>query len=114
MKKPHLQARGDFWQKQRMRALVRDDFQCQYHQLGLTPIESGCCKETPENRLRCLQVHHIKGRTHFLPHQLEGHDLSNLVTICLVHHEQIHPHMRYERYRATDKGLNYDVPDRIW
>lgn len=110
-RKPYLQASGDYWLKQRMRALVRDDFRCQFHMLGLQPLEGVCTHEQPEKRLRALQVHHIKGRMNFLPHQIEGHDLSNLATICHAHHEVIHPHMRLERY-GLNKSLDYEPPDK--
>lgn len=87
----YLQCSGDDWQKARMRALVRDNFTCQYQTLGLHPIDEGCCAETPETRLRYLQVHHIKER-------INGgtHALSNLITVCRAHHAQIHPHMDYQ------------------
>lgn len=97
-KPPYLQARGEYWDKQRLRTLVRDDFTCQFAQLGLTPIEGGCNHATPETGLRFLHIHHLMPRTHFLPHQIEGHDLTNLLTICRAHHAELHPHMRLELY----------------
>lgn len=68
-----------------MRALVRDNFTCQAHQLGL------CDEPCQENHLRHLHVHHKKER-------INGgtHDLDNLLTLCIPHHEALHPHMKYE------------------
>lgn len=77
MKQSHyLQCRGEVWEKVRMRCLVRDNFQCQV---------SNCT----ETRLRYLQVHHKQWRIHG-----GTHDLDNLVTLCRVHHAELHPHMR--------------------
>lgn len=104
MKQPHyVQCQGEDWQKIRMRVLVRDNFTCQWQALGLTAIEDGCCEAEPENRLRFLQVHHIK-------HRINGgtHDMSNLITVCRAHHYQIHPHMTRDlRYR--DRELSYTM-----
>lgn len=76
MKRPHyLQCNTEEWQKARMRALVRDDFTCQH---------PGC----EESRLRFLHVHHKKQRING-----GGHELSNLITLCRVHHTQLHPFM---------------------
>lgn len=62
------------WQKQRMRAFVRDNFTCQH---------PGCT----ENRLKQISVHHIT------PRSAGGtDDLDNLVTLCLNHHHQVHGH----------------------
>lgn len=99
MKHPYLQARGEAWDKARMRALVRDDFTCQAHKLSL------CVELCTETRLRFLHVHHIRDR------QKGGtHDLDNLITICRVHHTQIHPHMAYD-LAVSDKVLDAP-PDR--
>jgi 5-methylcytosine-specific restriction endonuclease McrA len=85
MKRPHyLPARGEAWEKARMRALVRDDFTCQAHQLGL-------CESCDESRLRHLVVHHKIHRIHG-----GTHDLDNLLTLCNKHHADIHPHLRAE------------------
>lgn len=93
MKKPYLQCVGEDWTKARMRALVRDDFTCQAHQLGL------CAEPCGENRLRYLNVHHIQER------QAGGtHDLDNLLTLCRKHHIQRHPHLRFE-YALRDRVL---------
>lgn len=98
MKKPYLQCRGEAWDKARMRALVRDDFTCQFHKLGL-PETEGCSHGHPETRLRFLHVHHKQER------QAGGtHDLDNLVTICRTHHVFIHPHMAWE-LSIKDKEL---------
>ncbi len=86
MKRSHYRGpESEEWAKQRMRALVRDDFRCQAHRLGLSPQE---CSET---RLGQLIVHHIIRR-------IEGgtDDLENLITVCREHHAQIHPYMRFE------------------
>lgn len=96
-KRPYVQLSGDNWQKARMRALVRDDFTCQAHKLGL------CDEPCHENRLRYLHVHHVQER------QRGGtHDLDNLITLCQEHHIQLHPHMRYE-YALRDKELEGDA-----
>lgn len=135
MRKPYLSASGDYYNKQRMGVLVRDNFQCQFHKAAefipmarlyrremydkelakwletirwLKPIEGICACELPQDRLDHLQTHHIIGRTNFLPHEIEGHDLSNLVTICIAHHEQIHPHMRFER-QAMLKSMTIEL-----
>ena len=97
MRKPYLQCRGEEWDKARMRALVRDDFTCQAHQLGL------CDEPCKENRLRFLHVHHVNERSGG-----GTHDLSNLLTLCRVHHIQLHPYMLYE-YAAVDKELDMDM-----
>lgn len=97
--RPHyLQCRGEAWDKARMQTLVRDNFTCQAYQLGL-------CKEPcTENRLRFLHVHHL------LPRVNGGtHDLQNLLTVCRVHHEQIHPHMRFE-FAAHKR--EFEMPER--
>jgi 5-methylcytosine-specific restriction endonuclease McrA len=99
-RKPWLSATGDYYFKQRARALVRDNFRCQFASFGLTEIEGLCTASCPEERIRLLQVHHIVERTNFLPHEIEGHDLDNLITLCIAHHEQVHPHMRKQRKAA--------------
>lgn len=60
------------WRKQRMRALVRDNFTCRAEGCG--------CKD-----LDRLTVHHIvpKGEG-------GGDDLPNLLTLCDYHHERAH------------------------
>jgi 5-methylcytosine-specific restriction endonuclease McrA len=79
-----LECRGEVWEKQRMRALVRDEFTCQAHRVGLP-----ACDET---RLRVLHVHHI------LPRSNGGtHDLDNLVTLCRACHARVHPWMVWDR-----------------
>jgi 5-methylcytosine-specific restriction endonuclease McrA len=96
---PYLQVRGEAWQKARMRALVRDEFTCQAHKLGL------CAEPCAENRLRLLHVHHIQERNHG-----GTHDLDNLITLCRGHHMEVHPHMRFE-FAVLDKVLDAP-PDR--
>lgn len=66
------------WEKQRMRALVRDNFECQHQ---------GCT----ENRLKKLTVHHIVPKS-------EGgaDDLDNLQTLCLTHRRMVHGHISEE------------------
>lgn len=57
---------GSFWHQQRLRALQRDNFVCQY---------DGC------NETENLDVHHI------IPYRMsKNHDLENLVTLCKKHH----------------------------
>lgn len=84
MPKTYLQNRGEYWHKQKMKSLVRDNFTCQIHKLK---SDLTC----DENRLRFLHTHHIKSRI-----QGGTHDLDNLLTICRAHHEDIHPHMKKE------------------
>ena len=97
MRNPHyLSCTGETWDKARMRTLVRDDFRCQAHKLGL------CDEPCEEDRVRHLQVHHIKQRIHG-----GTHDLDNLLTVCKPHHIDIHPHMRLE-LRAKPKELGKD------
>lgn len=103
-KKPYLQARGEEWDKARMRAFVRDDFTCQWQRFGLKP-EADCTTEYPVTKLRRLIVHHIEERQNG-----GSHDLSNLITLCAAHHVQVHPHLRFE-YAAQDKVLDAP-PDR--
>lgn len=100
----YLQCSGDDWQKARMRALVRDEFQCQFHKLGLPPVD-GCTAGQPETRLRKLQVHHLLERIHG-----GTHELSNLLTICRAHHIHIHPHMRLEL--SAGSGNEFELPLR--
>jgi 5-methylcytosine-specific restriction endonuclease McrA len=70
------QRRGEAWEKQRLRVLVRDDFHCQ---------AEGC----EETRLRQLHAHHI------VPVAKGGSDdLPNLITLCVKHHAERHPHLR--------------------
>lgn len=86
-----------------MRTLVRDNFTCQFHQLGLTPINDGCTVAHAETRLRFLHVHHKQER-------INGgtHDLDNLLTICRAHHEELHPHMAYE-LPYQGKSFDYEM-----
>jgi hypothetical protein len=85
VKNNYLRLKGDEWQKARMRALVRDDFCCQAYRLGIS--DEPCS----ENRLKELQVHHIKMRVHG-----GSHDLDNLITLCVKHHENLHPWMKFQ------------------
>lgn len=94
---PYIQCRGEEWEKARMRTLVRDDFTCQAHQLGL------CSEPCKENHLRMLNVHHKKER------QAGGtHDLDNLITVCQAHHIMIHPHMARE-FAVKNRVLGEDT-----
>lgn len=105
MKQPYLQARGEEWDKARMRALVRDDFTCQFAKLNLPEIEGGCTHNMPETHLRHLIVHHLQQR------QYGGtHDLDNLLTLCNAHHTCIHPHLRYE-LQTGRKTIDLDLPE---
>lgn len=88
------------WQKARMKALVRDDFACQAHQLDL------CEESCGESRLSKLHVHHLKMRING-----GSHELDNLLTLCELHHEQIHPWMK-KRKAIRQKSLEYDSKTR--
>lgn len=101
-RKPYLQCCGEEWDKARMRTLVRDDFTCQFHKLGLSEGDT-CATNHPETRLRFLHVHHIQERQHG-----GTHDLDNLITMCRVHHVMLHPHMRFE-FSSRDRLL--DAPE---
>ena len=94
----YLPAKGETWDKARMRALVRDDFTCQAHKLDLSDEP---CSET---RLRFLVVHHIKFR-------INGgdHSLDNLATLCRAHHGDIHPHLKKEYEHELEE---FDYPRR--
>lgn len=93
----YLQASGPEWDRQRMRAMVRDDFYCLAHELGL-------CKEPcTENRPRFLQVHHKEMRING-----GSHDLDNLITVCRAHHAQIHPWMEKD-LPYSDKESSYPL-----
>lgn len=96
----YLPARGEAWQKARMRALVRDNFTCQAHKLNL------CSEPCIEDRLRHLQVHHIKSR-------INGgtHHLDNLLTLCEKHHAQLHPWMRTELPLAPRELEGYPLKE---
>lgn len=74
-RRTYLACSGEEWEKARMRALVRDEFQCQH---------PGCT----EGSLRLLEVHHIRQRIHG-----GTHDLENLITLCRLHHAERHPHL---------------------
>jgi 5-methylcytosine-specific restriction endonuclease McrA len=90
----YLQLNNDGWKKARMRALVRDNFICQAHQLGM------CDSLCTETRLHMLEVHHIKMRI-----QGGTHELENLITLCKQHHQNIHPWMK--RLFPLKKELKY-------
>lgn len=80
----YLPAKGRDWEKARSVALIRDDYKCKAHTLGL-------CDEPCQAPKRKLIVHHIKFR-------IRGgtHELDNLITLCHEHHACIHPHLRFE------------------
>lgn len=61
-----------FYQKNRLRAFVRDGFKCQF------PY----CRTT---RLRSLTAHHITPAC-----QGGTNDLDNLITLCDAHHKALH------------------------
>jgi hypothetical protein len=94
-RKNYLKLTTPSWQKARMRALVRDDFRCQAHQLGL--CETPCS----ETRLHKLHVHHLQMRI-----QGGNHDLDNLLTLCKAHHEMLHPWMKH---RIAKKERHFDL-----
>ena len=96
----YLPASGEFYEKQRMRCFVRDNFTCQFHQLGLTDIPDMCTHDEPVTELRLIQCHHKKQRIHG-----GGHELDNLLTICKFHHAAIHPWMAKE-LPMKDKSLD--------
>jgi hypothetical protein len=73
------------WKKARMSVLVRDNFTCKAHEIGLS--EHPC----EEFSLKKLQVHHIQMRIHG-----ETHDFDNLITLCFDHHAILHPWMKRE------------------
>lgn len=105
MRSQYLQCKGEEWEKARMRALVRDDFTCQFARLGLEEVAS-CTHAHPENRLRKLQVHHLKKR-------INGgtHDDENLITICTAHHMEIHPHMKLDLKGGFSGEFDYELPE---
>lgn len=88
----YLNCSGEYWHKQRMRCLVRDDFRCQ---------ALGC----DEERLRLLEVHHKRWRIHG-----GTHDLNNLITLCRAHHVDEHPHLRFE-LAAPEQVLDRTLPE---
>ena len=98
----YLSAKGETWTKARMRALVRDDFLCQAHQLDL--IDKPC----DEHRLNRLVVHHKQHRING-----GGHELSNLITLCHRHHIELHPHMRFQKGRDVDLTKDGDGWDGL-
>jgi len=97
--KNYLKLNTEVWKKARLQALVRDNFNCQAHQLDLCNTLCG------ESRLSYLHVHHIKMR-------INGgtHDLDNLITLCKHHHEQIHPWMKKRKALPRTK-LSYKNRD---
>lgn len=136
-RKPWLSAYGDTYFKARLRALVRDNFICQFahlqehqpdpalydpdlwakvitawHGLDLAPLPNVCTAEAPLDHLPKLQVHHIIERTYFRPEQMEGHDLSNLITLCEYHHARIHPHLAKVREAPTLPGFTRELGQR--
>ncbi len=63
---------GELWRKQRMRALVRDNFTCQW---------PGC---------RCSSIHKLTVH-HLVPRSQGGSNhLHNLLTLCEKHHRMAH------------------------
>ena len=72
------------WRKQKMRALVRDNFTCQAQECK--------CKD-----LARLTVHHIQPKS-------EGgtNELSNLVTLCDHHHSLLHSNAAPARQAAYE------------
>lgn len=83
----------DYEKKQRLRCLVRDNFKCQAHKLGL------CKKRCGEHPVDQLEVHHKI----FV---INGGDssLENLLTLCIKHHDQLHP-WRKKLVRGMKKEL---------
>lgn len=93
MRPNYLPCSGESWEKARMQCLVRDNFTCQHPS----------CKE---NRLRFLQVHHIKMRING-----GSHDLDNLITLCREHHAEIHPHMKFELSEKDNKVFDMSTKE---
>lgn len=78
----------------RNQALKRDNYECQMCKAeGRVHIDS--VKVEGERKSIQLNVHHIKEIEEFPELALT---LSNLVTICLRHHNEVH-----ERYQSTEK-----------
>lgn len=73
-------ARNPLPREQRDAALTRDGYQCQAERYGW--ITATRC--TPG-----VQVHHIRGRGMGSSSDPSVHDLSNLVTLCPVHHAEV-------------------------
>lgn len=69
--------RGPNWNKQRKRALIRDEFTCQ--RCGTT-----------EN----LQIHHKKAYKEFSGNWKEANKLNNLITLCGSCHSSIEPRIK--------------------
>ena len=75
---PDILYRGRSWIKQRERARKRDNYSCQ--KCGI--------KESKLNRE--LLVHHIIPLREFKPREYkEAHNLSNLITLCIVCHKKM-------------------------
>lgn len=76
--------RGVYWQKQRHRAIERDDHECQ--KCGITR------KEHREVYGRDLSVHHKQPSATFDTEE-EAHTLDNLTTLCARCHRLVEPNM---------------------
>lgn len=72
--------------------------------------DGNCCRWC--RRASCLSVHHIKYRS-----EGGGHEISNLITLCLYCHEQAHSDKKrwkpvlIETIRLTEAGLFLTVPE---
>lgn len=74
--KPRTHHDSDYYEN-RAKALIRDDFTCQAHRIGLPE----CGRRTVH-----MEIHHIKWLS-----RGGTHELTNLVTICSDCHDKIHP-----------------------
>lgn len=95
--KGYLSVTGRDWIKARTAALIRDDYKCQAHKLGLS-------HEPCQAPKRKLCVHHIIRR-------VDGgtHDLDNLITVCYEHHCAIHPHLLKQMKLSLKRGYTFDA-----
>lgn len=70
--------RGDNWERQKRKALKRDNRQCQV-----------CLKQVTARDMHLIDVHHIRPYRLFNGDWKSANDLSNLITLCRGHHIKI-------------------------